>query len=72
MGSKNCVYSIGHASKMGEESIRGYNTDVWSGTNVNNVAQTILVWEDTEIGVRYTLATYLPLDEARAVAASLQ
>ena len=57
---------------MGEESIRGYNTDVWSGTNVNNVAQTILVWEDTEIGIRYTLATYLPLDEARAVAASLQ
>lgn len=72
LGSKNSGYSIGHASKTGEEAIRGYNTDVWDGRNVNDVAQTILVWEDTDIGVRYTMATYLPLDEARAVAASLQ
>lgn len=71
LGRKNSGYSIGHASKTGEESIRGFNTDVWDGRNVNDVAQTILVWEDTDIGVRYTLATYLPLDEARAVAASL-
>lgn len=72
MGSKGGRYDIGDAGKASVESIIDYSTDVWDGRNVDNVAQTILVWEDTDPGVGYAMATYLSLSEARAVAAALQ
>ena len=70
-GQRTSSYQVGNGEKNRSESIRGFDTDVWRGTNMDNKAQAILVWSDTDRGLIFNMAGYLTEDEIISVAQSL-
>ncbi len=70
-GQRTPNYKVGNAGKNRQESIRGFGTDVWHGTNMDGRGQVILVWSDTDQGVIFNMAGYLTDEETIKVARSL-